>query len=91
MDAKKISDVIVLNIKKSNLNYRIQESPFSLLINISKTFVRNKQGQQLLPASDTFTNVKSDKIEEENLSLKNHVNHLEVDLDASNKGLQILA
>ena len=96
MEAKNISDMVVLYVKKSKLNYSIQESPFSLLINIRKSFIRNKQGDQLFPSSDTFSdvntaNIKSDKIEAENHSLKNHVNHLEVELDASHKDLHDLS
>ena len=96
MEAKNISDMVVLYVKKSKLNYSIQESPFSLLINIRKSFIRNKQGDQLPPSSDTFSEmntakVKSDKIEEESLSLKPNVNHLEVALDASLKDLHDLS
>ena len=96
MEAKTISDMVVSYVKKSKLNYSIQESPFSLLINIRKSFIRNKQGDQLPPSSDTFSEmntakVKSDKIEEESLSLKTNVNHLEVALDASLKDLHDLS
>ena len=96
MEAKNISDMVVSYVKKSKLNYSIQESPFSLLINIRKSFIRNKQGDQLPSSSDTFiemntTKIKSDKIEEESLSLKPNVNHLEVALDASLKDLHDLS
>ena len=87
MDAKSTADVIISCVKKSNLNYQIQESPFSLLINIRKSFIRNKNGDHLLPSSDIFAEVdtlkhksKVDKLEEENSTLRNTANRLEVEL-----------
>ena len=95
MDAKNISDMIVFHVKKSSLNYSIQESPFSLLINIRKSFIRDKHGENLLPSSAfseaNSVSVKSEKNEEENLSLQNTVKELEVALDGSKKDLYIFS
>ena len=44
MDANNATDVIVNTVKKSNLNFFIQESPFSLIINLRKTFIKTKTG-----------------------------------------------
>ena len=84
MDAKSTADVIISCVKKSNLNYQIQESPFSLLITtLMKTFIKNNNGDQLLPSSDIFIDVDALKhkvtvgnLEEEKMSLRNTVNHL---------------
>ena len=70
MDANHIANLILSSIKKSNLNFYIQESPFSLSINLRKTFIKNKNGNPLLPPSDFFVNanaVKVDKLEEQML------------------------
>ena len=90
MDAKSTADVIISCVKKSNLNYQIQESPFSLHINLRKTFVRNKNGDELLPSSDIFIGVdtlkhkvKIENLEEEKISLRSTVNRLEAELQDS--------
>ena len=44
MDANQTSDLVLSFIKRSNLNFNIVESPFSLSITIRKTFIRNKDG-----------------------------------------------
>ena len=56
MDANHVADLIVSSVKKSNLNFHIQESPFSLLINLRKTFIKNKNGNPLVPSADIFVN-----------------------------------
>ena len=93
MDAKNTADVIISFIKKSNLNYQIQESPFSLLINIRKSYIRNKNGDDLLPCSDIFVEVDTHKVkvEEENSALRYRVNHLEVELHDSNVAVHDLS
>ena len=44
MDANQTSELILSNIKMSNLNFNIMESPFSLTITIKKSFIKNKDG-----------------------------------------------
>ena len=44
MDANQTSDLVLSFIKRSNLNFNIVESPFSLSIPIKKTFIKNKDG-----------------------------------------------
>ena len=44
MDASETSDWILSLIKKSNLNFSLSESPFSVSINIKKTFIKDKNG-----------------------------------------------
>ena len=38
---------IISSVKKSNLNFYIQESPFSIFINLRKTFIKNRSGNIL--------------------------------------------
>ena len=88
MDANNAAAVIVNTVKKSNLNFYIQESPFSLFINLRKTFIKTKTGG-LSPSSNISnleeTNativekVKVEKLENENTSLGDAIKHLEAE------------
>jgi hypothetical protein len=44
MDASQTSDLILSIIKKSNLNFSLSESPFSVTIQVKKTFIRDRDG-----------------------------------------------
>ena len=44
MDAFEICDLLISFLKKSNLHYLLNESPFGVTINIKKKFIRNKDG-----------------------------------------------
>ena len=88
MDANNAAAVIVNTVKKSNLNFYIQESPFSLFINLRKTFIKTKTGG-LSPSSNISnleeTNativekVKVEKLENEKTSLGDAIKHLEAE------------
>ena len=56
----------------------LQESPFSLQINIRKTFIKNKDGTILQPIIEQ--NVKIGKLEQENSSLNDLAKQLEAEL-----------
>ena len=93
MDANHIANLILSSIKKSNLNFYIQESPFSLSINLRKTFIKNKNGNPLLPPSDFFVNantVKVDKLEEQNACLNDSLEQLGADLSKTKIALKEL-
>ena len=94
MDAKCAADKIISSIKNSNLNYRLQESPFSLLINLRKSFIRNKNGDPIMPSKDIRVKVIDSKdavkvaeLEKENTSLYDSLNHLETELVKANEAL----
>ena len=58
MDAYEISDFILSLIKKSNLNFSLSESPFSVSIDIKKTFIKNKDGSTRssnIPENSSFS------------------------------------
>ena len=92
MDAHNAADVILNTVKNSNLNFYIQESPFSLLINLRKTFIKTKNG---LPPSSDLTKVeeasavdkkvKVEKLEEENISLSDSLKDLKAENVETNK------
>ena len=47
MDASQTCDSILSQIKQSNLNYSLTESPFSCQVSIKKTFITDKNGKQI--------------------------------------------
>ena len=75
MDANIAANAVISSVKKSNLNFYIQESPFSLVINLRKTFVKNKDGHYLHPppsetSDDTMEQkIKIEKLEKETFDL----------------------
>ena len=44
MDPVKVCDLVLSYLKQSNLNFYVVESPFSVSIEIRKTFIRDKSG-----------------------------------------------
>jgi hypothetical protein len=44
MDANQTSELLLSCIRKSNLNFNISESPFSLTVTRKKSFIKNKDG-----------------------------------------------
>ena len=78
MDANSAVDVIISTVKNSNLNFLLQESPFSLQINIRKTFIKNKDGTILQPIIEQ--NEKIGKLKQENSSLNDLAKQLEAEL-----------
>ena len=67
MDATNAANAIISSVTKSNLNYYIQESPFSLFINLRKTFIKNKTGNVVLyqaPTSDATENTNEQKLKQ---------------------------
>ena len=47
MDASQTCDSILSQIKQSNLNYSLTESPFSYQVSIKKTFITDQNGKQI--------------------------------------------
>ena len=78
MDANSAVDVIISTVKNSNLNFLLQESPFSLQINIRKTFIKNKDGTILQPIIEQ--NEKIGKLKQDNSSLNDLAKQLEAEL-----------
>ena len=44
MDPNQTFDVILTQMKRSNLNFSLVETPFGVKINIKKTFIRDQNG-----------------------------------------------
>ena len=98
LDANDAVDAIIHSVKKSHLNFYIQESPFSLLINLRKTFIKNKNGDPLMPPpSDTSDDdineqkIKAEKLEQENFRISESMGQLEAELKDTRDALHSLS
>ena len=96
MDASQVADLIVSSVKKSKLNFHIQESPFSLFINLRKTFIKDTNGNSLQPLGDIFgnENIVDNKVkveeEEKVSSLNDSLEKREAELNKARKALHEL-
>ena len=54
MDAFETCDLLINCLKKSNLNYLLNESPFGVTINIKKKFIKNTDGTIRSPSLSDF-------------------------------------
>ena len=70
--AAAIFDDILDKVRNSNLNFHLQISPFSAIISLKKTLIRNKLGFIVPPSSPTLTLMDS-KMEFEMLETKNQL------------------
>ena len=69
MDARNTSDLLLSLVKKSNLNFSIKESPFSVLISIRKSFIKLNYGSQNVDNSlESF--IASRKVDDNNTLLE---------------------
>ena len=100
MNANTVAAMIVSTVQKSNLNFYIQESPYSVNINFRKSFIKNKNGDTMLPHSSFIQNnnevnnasekLKVEKLELENCSLNDALRHLQVKLQEAHDALNEL-
>ena len=79
MDANQTSELLLSYIRKSNLNFNIVESPFSLTVTIKKSFIKNKNGS--LRHSGLDSNTTSAKQH----SFPSWYQHSKVNLSSSNQ------
>ena len=99
MDAINAANAVISSVKKSNLNYYIQESPFSLYINLRKSFIKNKSSNVVLchvPSSDSTDNtneheIKVEKLEQDKTYLNNYVEELKTELIETRDALKELS
>ena len=52
MEASNAADIITNVVKNSKLNFYMQETPFSLFINVRKSFIKTKSGHDLITSND---------------------------------------
>ena len=60
MDAMQTSDFLLSIVKKSNLNFSISESPFSVSISIRKSFIKLRNGDTM-PRPETLEKILVNK------------------------------
>ena len=71
MNANNVAAMIVSTVQESNLNFFIQESPFSININLRKSFIKNKNGDTSIIQNNNEVNNTSEKLRVEKLELEN--------------------
>ena len=81
MDASKTSDLLITYVKKSNLNFSLNESPFAISISIKKTFVKDKNGMPRHSQLSEFEQQDS-SIQNQNVSLETDVANFVSDQEA---------
>ena len=95
MEASNAADIITNAIKNSKLNFYMQETPFSLLINVRKSFIKTKSGHDLVNSNDNYNSSeantkhqeKVEKLEQEKSALSESLAVLESELqDSRNVG-----
>ena len=53
-------DILLSYLKKSNLNFQLNESPFAAYIEIKKSFIRNKDGSERHPCFEELPSILKD-------------------------------
>ena len=71
IDLSQTCDLLLSYVKKSNLNFSLNESPFAVSISIKKTYVKDKNGtlRQPLFGIDNVVKKENQNTLEENRSL----------------------
>ena len=72
-------DNILEQIQKSNLNFHLQRSPFSAVISLKKTLIRDKSGVSLPPP--TSNSEPFEKVSFENQALRKKISKLTEDYE----------
>ena len=96
MLASKAFHDIISRIQSSNLNFQLQISPFTALISLKKTLVKDKSGAYLLPPStpilrdDDFRNLvtKNRELERNILDLQKNYDKVTKDCAKAYESLQ---
>ena len=81
-------DCIIENVKRSCLNYQIQLSPFSAIISIKKSFLKDQSGAVVPPTSFTGRNQEFENLHSEKVELEKEVKRLK---DVNHRALEELA
>ena len=75
----KIFENVLQQVKLSRLNFRLDESPFSAVINLRKSFIKDKSGIVLRPPPPLIPELDKNKI----LQLEKVVQSLQNDLESA--------
>ena len=66
-------DAILEQVKNSSLNFHIQVSPFSALISLKKSFVKDQSGNVLLPSNRHGSSENTRELVEKNSKLERDI------------------
>ena len=69
MDPNKTSELLLSLIRKSQLNFVIEESPYSVSINLRKTFIQSRSGNPII-CEESLEEFIEDKMHLKNLNLR---------------------
>ena len=85
MSATRTFDDIIDHIQNSNLNFHLQMSPFSAVISLKRSLIKDKFGSFLLPSIVTPKSSKNEiaALASKNLMLENKVIALQKDLESA--------
>ena len=86
MAAANIFDTILDLVKTSNLNFQLQQSPFSATISLKKSLVKDKYSRTLfppVPLSHSNLKIENEDLIAKVLKLENCVHSLRTDYDNS--------
>ena len=86
MLASRTFDDIIAHIQNSNLNFHLQLSPFSAVISMKKSLIKDKSGSFLLPTSSCTPKSSQNEIAalaSKNLMLEDKVISLQKDLESA--------
>ena len=86
-DARQTCDKLISLIRDSNLNFLVQETPFSAFINIRKTFCKDATKDYKSPVRDDD---QHEKLMLENKLLKNKLEEKNVQLEESKEDMCVL-
>ena len=70
MDAQLVFDDLLKQVMDSCLNYKLKMSPFSAVIWLKRSFIRDKSGISILPSSSTSLPANFLQYQSENQELK---------------------
>ena len=80
MEASDTFENLLEHIQNSNLNYKLERSPFSAIISLKKSVVRDKSGNMFSPA--TNTSFCDRRMQEENKNLRQQIENLETKIES---------
>ena len=91
MDAIRATEAVIACVRNSNLNFQIQESPFSLQINIRKTFIKKKYEDDkpsngvVVEANNNEQEVNIEKLKSELQNTQEALHEVSIKLEKSNQ------
>ena len=61
MDAQQVCEMLIMKVKSSDLNFILEESPFSVNISLKKSFIQKRNGGYLPKRSNLLDEAAANK------------------------------